>query len=363
LRLDLESSFQQKSKEFNKQNENLNREMTNLAIIIEDLRKQYTLLQNQYKHQMDHLMRINDEIRTDCKQLEHKNEQLKVDSLRLKAENKQFYGEQTMLMREIEEQYQASTNVDDLQRSLGKLRQEMVKLMLGNQALNKQLAISTETVKHLQKVNLEYQRSNSNQDHLVITQSLESELERERKVRIEAETEKQEYKQQLLLIKERGQTLIESLKQRNEQSEFEIRRMKEENAELANQISSLKKDAKNSLSVQEDLVRLIQSLQIELNSKNSGDSGTGGASGDGSGSNKSVIEVRCQHEDDFNDCAACKAQFGVTRRKHRCKHCCKIFCADCCNKTVYSGPNMRPHKVCDMCHTLLDKDLPSNTSS
>ena len=139
--------------------------------------------------------------------------------------------------------------------------------------------------------------------------------------------------------------------------------MKEENAELANQISSLKKDAKNSLSVQEDLVRLIQSLQIELNSKNSGDSGTGGASGDGSGSNKSVIEVRCQHEDDFNDCAACKAQFGVTRRKHRCKHCCKIFCADCCNKTVYSGPNMRPHKVCDMCHTLLDKDLPSNTSS
>lgn len=183
------------------------------------------------------------------------------------------------------------------------------------------------------------------------------------KVRIEAETEKQEYKQQLLLIKERGQTLIESLKQRNEQSEFEIRRMKEENAELANQISSLKKDAKNSLSVQEDLVRLIQSLQIELNSKSSGDSGAGGASGDGSGSNKSVIEVRCQHEDDFNDCAACKAQFGVTRRKHRCKHCCKIFCADCCNKTVYSGPNMRPHKVCDMCHTLLDKDLPSNTSS
>ena len=168
----------------NLKNENLNREMTNLAIIIEDLRKQYTLLQNQYKHQMDHLMRINDEIRTDCKQLEHKNEQLKVDSLRLKAENKQFYGEQTMLMREIEEQYQASTNVDDLQRSLGKLRQEMVKLMLGNQALNKQLAISTETVKHLQKVNLEYQRSNSNQDHLVITQSLESELERERKVHI-----------------------------------------------------------------------------------------------------------------------------------------------------------------------------------
>ncbi len=47
--------------------------------------------------------------------------------------------------------------------------------------------------------------------------------------------------------------------------EFEQRKQKEESLELANQIQSLKKDAKNSLSVQEDLVRLIQSLQIELN--------------------------------------------------------------------------------------------------
>lgn len=152
---------------------------------------------------------------------------------------------------------------------------------------------------------------------------------------------------------------METLKQRNEQNEFEIRRHKEENAELQNQIASLKKDAKNSLSVQEDLVKLIQSLQIELSQTTSHRGSSGGEGEGGSGSGR--IEVRCQHEDDFNDCAGCRAQFSVTKRKHRCKHCCKIFCADCCAKTVLSGPNLRPHKVCDTCHTLLDKDLPSNS--
>lgn len=331
--------------------------MTNLAIIIDDLRKQYMLVQSQYKSQLEQLIRINDEIRSDARSLEHKNEQLKLESLKLKAENKQFYGEQAAIARDLDEQYQISGNLEEMARQMAKLRSEMVKLVLGNQALSKQLALSTETVKHLQKVNADYQRSNNSQDHLVITQSLESELERERKVRVEAESEKLEYKQQLLLIKEKGQTLVETLKQRNEQSEFEIKRVREDNAELQNQIQSLKKDAKNSLSVQEDLVRLIQSLQIELNQHKTADASSG------SGSGGSKIEVRCQHEDDFNDCAACKAQFGVTRRKHRCKHCCKIFCAECCAKTVLSGPNLRPHKVCDTCHTLLDKDLPANAPS
>lgn len=59
--------------------------------------------------------------------------------------------------------------------------------------------------------------------------------------------------------------MIDSLRQRTDHMEFEQRKLKDENQELANQISSLKRDAKNSLSVQEDLVRLIQSLQIELN--------------------------------------------------------------------------------------------------
>ncbi len=34
----------------------------------------------------------------------------------------------------------------------------------------------------------------------------------------------------------------------------------------------------------------------------------------------------------------------------------KILCKECVNKTVYSGPNNRPSRVCDVCYTLLNKN-------
>jgi hypothetical protein len=338
--------------------------MSNLASIIEDLRKQYNTLQNQYQFQIDSLIKLNEEIRNDMHQIETKIEKYKSENLRLKAENKQFYGEQTILSKELDQTYQKPSNLEEAFKQLESLRAEMVKLVIANQALNKQCNLSTESIRHLKDLNLKYQRSNNLQDQIVITQSLESELERERKVRLEAEQEKSDAMSQLKLVKDRGQTIVEQLKHRNELSELEIKKLKEENQELLNQISSLKKDSKNNLSVQEDLVKLIQSLQIELNQfKTEYD-----ANKNPDGSNKpAMIEVRCQNEDDFNDCASCKNVFSVTKRKHRCKHCCKIFCAECCAKTVYSGPNLRPHKVCDSCHTLLDKDssrppIPNSTS-
>lgn len=73
----------------------------------------------------------------------------------------------------------------------------MVKLVIANQALNRQHQLSLETVKHLQKANLQYQRSVNGSDQMVLLQSLESELERERKVRIESEAELREHKSQV----------------------------------------------------------------------------------------------------------------------------------------------------------------------
>ena len=306
-------------------------------------------LQNQYKHQQESLTQINEDIRNDLLQCEMKNENYKSELLRLKAENKQFYGDQTLLTKEFDERYQQAQSLDEANRQLAHLRSEMVKLILANQNLNRQHNLSLETIKHLQKVNQQFQRSNNAQDQVVIMQSLESELKREQKVRIEAETDLIEAKNQTKTVRDKSQALIDALKHRTEQYEFEFKKLKDENQEFQNQIQSLKKDAKNSLSVQEDLVKLIQSLQIELNRMKTTHEPSDSSSG-------RTIEVRCQHEDDFNECAACKTSFSVTKRKHRCKHCCKIFCADCCSKNVLSGPNLRAHKVCETCHTLLDKD-------
>lgn len=347
---DLESNFNQKAKESNKNIENLNKEMNNLATIIDDLRKQYLNMQSQFQYQLDSMIKLNEDLRSDLQRTELKNESYKSENLRLKAENKQFYGEQTILTKDFEDQYKPVQNLDESNRQLVNIRADMVKLVIANQALNRQHQLSLETIKHLQKTNLQYQRSNNASDQMVLFQSLESELERERKVRIEAESESREYKNQIKQIKDKSQTLIDSLRQRNDHIDFEQRKQKDENTELTNQIQSLKKDAKNSLSVQEDLVRLIQSLQIELNQMK--------MSSNSDSPNK--FEIRCQHEDDFKECASCNVVFSVTKRKHRCQHCCKIFCADCCAKNVVCGPNQRNHKVCDSCHTLLDKtSLPS----
>ncbi len=330
----------------------MNREITNLAVIIDDLRKQYMVIQAQYKFQLEQLIKLNDDLRADMKQIELKNDSLKQENLRVKAENKQFYGEQSILLKELDQQYSSGSSVtqEELHRQVVTLKQELVRLVLSNQALNKQHLQSLDKIKQLQRVHSDMERNSNSQDQMAIRLSLESELEREKKVRMEAEADKQEYKQQLISIKEKGQHLVESLKAQNEQNEFEIKRQREENQELANQVQSLKNESKNSLSVQEDLVRLIQSLQIELNQMK-----TTSASGEQGGS-KSFIEVRLQHEDDFTDCASCRVKFSVTKRKHRCNHCCKVFCSECCAKSVNSGPNMRPHKVCNTCHTLLDKD-------
>ena len=174
------------------------------------------------------------------KLIELKNDQLKQENLRLKAENKQFYGEQSILIKELDEQYHTggSLTQEELHRQLATLKQEIVRLMIANQALNKQHAHSLEKIKQMRAAHQEM--GGSTHDQLAIKQSLESELEREKRVRIEAENDRQEYKQQLILIKEKGQQLVESLKTQNEQNEFEIKRIREENAELANQVNKIK---------------------------------------------------------------------------------------------------------------------------
>lgn len=52
-------------------------------------------------------------------------------------------------------------------------------------------------------------------------------------------------------------------------------------------------------------------------------------------------EVRWQHEEDVEECNNCKQGFSVTKRKNHCRHCGRIFCADCVNKQVCSEDRSR----------------------
>ncbi len=82
VRLDMETNFQQKAKESVRQIEHLNRDITGMSTIIDELRKQYVSLQSQYQFQLDSLIKLNEEIRVDMHQIENRNEHLKSENLK-----------------------------------------------------------------------------------------------------------------------------------------------------------------------------------------------------------------------------------------------------------------------------------------
>ena len=86
---------------------------------------------------------------------------------------------------------------------------------------------------------------------------------------------------------------------------------------LAVEVSSLQLDLDNRVAVKKDFVRLAQSLQVELEKIR-----------------QQEKEVRWQHEEDVEECGGCRQGFSVTRRKHHCRHCGRIFCSECVNKQV-----------------------------
>ncbi|KJH52546.1 FYVE zinc finger [Dictyocaulus viviparus] len=103
--------------------------------------------------------------------------------------------------------------------------------------------------------------------------------------------------------------------------------------------TSLQSELDTSETVQKDFVQLSQSLQIQLEKIR-----------------QSEQEVRWQWEDDVENCSGCGASVAKTKPKPRCLHCCKIFCSTCVQHTVPSGPSRRPANVCQVCHTLLNRD-------
>lgn len=68
--------------------------------------------------------------------------------------------------------------------------------------------------------------------------------------------------------------------------------------DLRQRVASLQQELDNSEAVQKDFVRLSQSLQVELEKIRAEDT-----------------QVRWQHEEDIEECPACRHGFNVTKRK------------------------------------------------
>ncbi|CAF0777473.1 unnamed protein product [Rotaria sp. Silwood1] len=180
---------------------------------------------------------------------------------------------------------------------------------------------------------------NTAKDEIIVLQSLQTEYERVMSLKNNLEKQLDERVNELKTTKTVANSFTNQLKEKLEQIAKAKAQVDDENAALRAQIQKLKVDLENNELVQHDFVKLSQSLQVQLeeirNSEN---------------------ELRWQPEEDHAECQRCHSPFSVTWRKHHCRHCGKVLCKDCTNKTVHTGPHNRPSRVCDVCYTLLVKD-------
>merc|ERR1719264_2380433 len=58
---------------------------------------------------------------------------------------------------------------------------------------------------------------------------------------------------------------------------------------------------------------------------------------------------------DASNCSSCGGQFTITNRKHHCRNCGQIFCADCSGRSAPMANYKKPQRVCDPCHSELQQ--------
>ena len=135
-----------------------------------------------------------------------------------------------------------------------------------------------------------------------------------------------------------------------QKSEGEIARLADTKTQLRSELEEkesafvlLKKELNTSEEVQRDFVRLSQRLQKQV-AELEDDSKV----------------LRWEYEEDALQCPACGNPFNMTRRKHRCRHCCRLFCHECSQWTAENQKN-KESRVCEACSKLLGS--PTNVTS
>ena len=67
-----------------------------------------------------------------------------------------------------------------------------------------------------------------------------------------------------------------------------------------------------------------------------------------------VYKVEWEKDSDVSACRGCAAPFSMTRRRHHCRGCGRIYCAKCSSKTMLVKTWGRETRVCDVCYDAPD---------
>ncbi|XP_059165914.1 rab GTPase-binding effector protein 1-like isoform X1 [Physella acuta] len=284
-----------------------------------------------------------------CKTLTEGRQEVQNELIKLQEENDSLVDKHSKTAQQLQnEDINLPNNLEEMQLLLLKYREEIISAKVAKEHIEETLKSEIVFLKsqvmgeQQEKTTLEEtltQEISALQAKVVELESLKKDLEKESTLRAETETKNRESESALKTIQAKTKQLITKMQERLEEMDKRKSKLESENHTLRSKVQSLQIDLDNSEAVQRDFVKLSQSLQIQLEKIRQAEN-----------------EVRWQHEEDIDDCNNCRQPFSVTKRKHHCRHCGRIFCADCITKSVNSGPHFRPAKVCDVCHTILVKD-------
>ncbi|XP_064619716.1 rab GTPase-binding effector protein 1-like isoform X2 [Lineus longissimus] len=332
---ELEESLKNAAEDAQKQISNLTNKLYESEKFLVEVSQQYQLSQRDLHEKL--------------KALTEKREEVYKDLTRLQEENDSLIGLHSKHSQAMQaENIDLPNNLEEMQLVLLRYREDIIAAKCAKEhiedTLRSEIMFLKDQVVGEQQERKTIEETLTNditnlQEELAILQSVKSELEREAKVRAETEAKLRETDASLKSIQAKSKQLINALQHQVEEQSSARTKLENDVVTLKIKVQSLQVDLDNSETVQRDFVKLSQSLQIQLEKIR-----------------QAETEVRWQHEEDIDDCQNCRQAFTVTRRKHHCRHCGRIFCSDCTQKTVPSGPNMRNSKVCDVCHTMLVKD-------
>ncbi|KAI8504970.1 Zinc ion binding [Branchiostoma belcheri] len=285
------------------------------------------------------------------KLLVESREQVYNELQRLQRENDSLQGKYTLHKSlQQSEGFAMPQGVEELQTLISRYRQNILTVKTSAEhmedKLRSEILFLKDRVKAEQvaKDNIEETLSSDldvARDEMMKLQNIKTDYDKEKTVKTELEAKLSELQQSKKSIETKSKQVITALQQQVEELTALKAKLEAEVRDLRVKIQGLQADLDNSEAVQRDFVKLSQSLQVQLENIR-----------------QSENEVRWQHEEDATACNQCKQPFQPKKKatKHHCRHCGKIFCNDCLSKSVQSGPNMRPSKVCDVCYTILVND-------
>ncbi|XP_049803968.1 rab GTPase-binding effector protein 1 isoform X1 [Schistocerca nitens] len=320
FRKEMEEKWNEKKEEHKTQVAELKSMMESSEAALSDLNKVYT----------ETIAAISDQLARLAQDREKAQNELE----RLQAENDNLVGKHTAHSEQLQNEIiNLPDKVEDLQELLLKFREELISAKVAKEAIE-----AKENVLRCEIQLLQEEQGRREDVENTLKQDLgdmRKKLEHYEKERLH----NHEKQGKLETALTGSQRMVTDLKKKVAELEKDKEKMEGTISELKGRISSLQRELTEAETVQKDFVRLSQSLQVQLEKIRGSDT-----------------EVRWQHEDDVEVCPGCRQNFTIARKKQHCRHCGRIFCPSCLTHTVSSGPNNRPSRVCDVCHTLLVKD-------